>query len=122
MRKFLNLGHTFGHAVEYEHKIPHGHAVMIGILYQFIVANQMLHTEYDIQHFINYLQCLNYPLEIIPKLNFEDTYQFMLLDKKITVKVFKWSYFKIGVVLLYFMLIKRDTLKHLINYSHILGR
>lgn len=55
MRKFLNLGHTFGHAVEYEHKIPHGHAVMIGILYQFIVANQMLHTEYDIQHFINYL-------------------------------------------------------------------
>ena len=122
MRKFLNLGHTFGHAVEYEHKIPHGHAVMIGILYQFIVANQMLHTEYDIQHFINYLQCLNYPLEIIPKLNFEDTYQFMLLDRKITVKVFKWSYFKIGVVLLYFMLIKRDTLKHLINYSHILGR
>lgn len=82
MRKFLNLGHTFGHAVEYEHKIPHGHAVMIGILYQFIVANQMLHTEYDIQHFINYLQCLNYPLEIIPKLNFEGTYQFMLLDKK----------------------------------------
>ncbi|MCE3398372.1 3-dehydroquinate synthase, partial [Staphylococcus aureus] len=74
--------HTFGHAVEYEHKIPHGHAVMIGILYQFIVANEMLHTEYDIQHFINYLQCLNYPLEIIPKLSFEDTYQFMLLDKK----------------------------------------
>ena len=39
MRKFLNLGHTFGHAVEYEHKIPHGHAVMI-VLYHSIVANQ----------------------------------------------------------------------------------
>ena len=38
MRKYLNLGHTFGHAVEYKTKIPHGH-VMIGIIYQFIVAN-----------------------------------------------------------------------------------
>ncbi|WP_234018457.1 hypothetical protein [Staphylococcus aureus] len=35
VRKFLNLGHTFGHAVEYNHKIAHGHAVMIGIIYQF---------------------------------------------------------------------------------------
>ena len=42
MRKFLNLGHTFGHAIEYKYKIPHGHAVMIGIVYQFIVSNQIL--------------------------------------------------------------------------------
>lgn len=82
MRKFLNLGHTFGHAVEYEHKISHGHAVMIGILYQFIVSNEILQTKYDIQHFINYLQALKYPLDIISKLNFEDTYHYMLLDKK----------------------------------------
>ena len=60
-RKFLNLGHTFGHAVEYEHKIPHGHAVMIGILYQFIVANEILGTNYDVQHFIQYMQRLDYP-------------------------------------------------------------
>lgn len=44
MRKYLNLGHTFGHAVEYKTKIPHGHAVMIGIIYQFIVANTLLDT------------------------------------------------------------------------------
>ena len=42
VRKFLNLGHTFGHAIEYKYKIPHGHAVMIGIVYQFIVANHLL--------------------------------------------------------------------------------
>ena len=36
VRKYLNLGHTFGHSVEYQFKIPHGHAVMIGIIYQFI--------------------------------------------------------------------------------------
>ncbi|MFW3611673.1 3-dehydroquinate synthase [Staphylococcus caprae] len=81
-RKFLNLGHTFGHAVEYKHKIPHGHAVMIGILYQFIVANEILGTNYDVQHFIHYMQRLDYPLDIISQLNFDDTYRFMLLDKK----------------------------------------
>ena len=48
MRKYLNLGHTFGHAVEYKTKIPHGHAVMIGIIYQFIVAN--IFTRYTIRH------------------------------------------------------------------------
>lgn len=81
-RKFLNLGHTFGHAIEYQHKIPHGHTVMIGILYQFIVANNMFNCNYDIQHFIDYMSHLNYPLNTITKLNFEDIYQYMLLDKK----------------------------------------
>ena len=94
-RKFLNLGHTFGHAIEYEHKIPHGHAVMIGILYQFIVANHLFETNYNIQHYINYMKKLKYPLSIIKQLHFEDTYHFMLLDKKMITMVFKWSYLKI---------------------------
>lgn len=55
---------------------------MIGILYQFIVANELLGTNYDVQHFINYMQRLDYPLDIISQLNFDDTYRFMLLDKK----------------------------------------
>lgn len=29
MRKYLNLGHTFGHAVEYKTKIPHGHVIWL---------------------------------------------------------------------------------------------
>lgn len=61
VRKFLNLGHTFGHAVEYNHKIAHGHAVMIGIIYQFIVANILFNSNHDIQHYINYLTKLGYP-------------------------------------------------------------
>ena len=36
------------HAVEYYHKIPHGHAVMIGIIYQFIVANILFNSNHDI--------------------------------------------------------------------------
>ncbi|MFU0761865.1 3-dehydroquinate synthase [Staphylococcus pasteuri] len=82
IRKFLNLGHTFGHAIEYKYKIPHGHAVMIGIVYQFIVSNQILKTTYDIDHYLNYLDSLGYPINIIKELEFDDIYQYMLLDKK----------------------------------------
>ncbi len=82
VRKFLNLGHTFGHAVEYYHKIPHGHAVMIGIIYQFIVANILFNSNHDIQHYINYLTKLGYPLETITDIDFETIYQYMLSDKK----------------------------------------
>lgn len=82
VRKYLNLGHTFGHAVEYKYKIPHGHAIMIGMIYQFIVANHLLGTQFDIQHYINYMNQLNYPLDLIQQIDFEEMYQYMLSDKK----------------------------------------
>lgn len=82
VRKFLNLGHTFGHAVEYKFKIPHGHAVMIGIVFQFIVANITLKKSFNIAHYVNYLRDLNYPLDIVNDLEFESLYQLMLNDKK----------------------------------------
>ncbi|CAC7112724.1 3-dehydroquinate synthase [Staphylococcus aureus] len=82
VRKFLNLGHTFGHAVEYYHKIPHGHAVMVGIIYQFIVANALFDSKHDINHYIQYLIQLGYPLDTITDLDFETLYQYMLSDKK----------------------------------------
>ncbi len=69
VRKFLNLGHTFGHAVEYYHKIPHGHAVMVGIIYQFIVANALFDSKHDINHYIQYLIQLGYPLDMITDLD-----------------------------------------------------
>ena len=82
VRKYLNLGHTFGHAVEYTFKIPHGHAVMIGIIYQFIVSNQVLNQDFDIEHYIQYLHDLNYPLDIISQFEFDALYALMLKDKK----------------------------------------
>ncbi|GEP78437.1 3-dehydroquinate synthase [Staphylococcus carnosus] len=81
-RKFLNLGHTFGHAIEYNQKIPHGHAVMIGILYQFMVANELLNTQFDIMHYINYFKNLDYPLEKVLDTNFEPLLALMSKDKK----------------------------------------
>lgn len=42
-RKFLNFGHTFGHALEYtsNNKIPHGVGVIIGSMVSCIVSEQM---------------------------------------------------------------------------------
>jgi 3-dehydroquinate synthase len=39
-RIYLNLGHTLGHAFEFSLKIPHGHAVAMGIKYIFKIMNQ----------------------------------------------------------------------------------
>ena len=42
-RKFLNFGHTFGHALEItsNHKIPHGIAVIIGCMIAIRVSNKL---------------------------------------------------------------------------------
>lgn len=38
-RIYLNLGHTLGHAFEMSLKIPHGHAVIMGLKYIFKIMN-----------------------------------------------------------------------------------
>lgn len=45
-RKLLNFGHTIGHAIENLHRIPHGHAVSIGM-----VAACNLSEEMNMLHF-----------------------------------------------------------------------
>lgn len=39
-RIYLNLGHTLGHAFEFTLKIPHGHAVAMGLKYLFKIMKQ----------------------------------------------------------------------------------
>ena len=84
VRKHLNLGHTFGHGLEYLTKIAHGEAVMIGILFQKII-NQKI-TAYDnedsIFKFINYLKELGYPLNILNQVDIEKIFEYMKKDKK----------------------------------------
>jgi len=41
-RYFLNLGHTFGHALEFIYKIPHGLAVAIGLEWMLRMTKQEL--------------------------------------------------------------------------------
>lgn len=48
-RRFLNFGHTFGHALEStsDYQIPHGSAVIIGIMIANRVANKLGHLTLD---------------------------------------------------------------------------
>ena len=50
-RKFLNYGHTFGHALESisEHAVPHGIAVIIGCL---IAVNIAIEQGYEVQDYV----------------------------------------------------------------------
>ena len=41
-RKLLNFGHTIGHAIENTLKIPHGHAVSIGMVYAAHLSSKMV--------------------------------------------------------------------------------
>jgi 3-dehydroquinate synthase len=41
-RYFLNLGHTFGHALEFLYKLPHGIAVAIGLEWMLKMTKQEL--------------------------------------------------------------------------------
>lgn len=74
MRSYLNLGHTFGHAVEFKHKIAHGHAVMIGLLYMEILSGR-----HPLQ-LLKWFHALHLPL---PRFDdFSCYYDLMKKDKK----------------------------------------
>ena len=51
-RKFLNLGHTLAHAIEYKYKIPHGQAVMLGIIASLYISNQVYQLEIALDYYL----------------------------------------------------------------------
>jgi len=40
-RKLLNFGHTFGHAIENIYKLPHGHAISIGMMIACTISEEI---------------------------------------------------------------------------------
>lgn len=86
VRKNLNLGHTFGHGLEYLTKISHGEAVMIGILFQKVINQHITHYDNhdSIFKFINYLKEIGYPLSILYAVETEidAIFEYMKKDKK----------------------------------------
>lgn len=42
-RKWLNFGHTLGHAIENYKKISHGYAISIGMMYAAKISEELLH-------------------------------------------------------------------------------
>ncbi len=81
-RKFLNLGHTLAHAVEYKYKIPHGQAVMLGIIAALYISNELNGTDFNIGNHINYMRRHGYPVNLLKEMDIDEMMQLMMKDKK----------------------------------------
>lgn len=82
VRKFLNLGHTLGHAIEYRYKIPHGQAVMLGIIGSLFISNELNRTNFNIDFYEVYMAKHGYPVELLKHMDVKEMTDLMLQDKK----------------------------------------
>ncbi|MDD2195973.1 MAG: 3-dehydroquinate synthase [Bacteroidales bacterium] len=80
-RKKLNLGHTWGHAVEKETGMSHGKSVSIGLEFaaRFSVKKELLERR-DYMRLMNILRELNLPICI--KVNPKRIFEALIKDKK----------------------------------------
>lgn len=84
-RRYLNLGHTLGHALELNNKLLHGHAVMFGILYALHVSNQLNQADiFDVKSYATYFQSMGLDFSKIEDTSIEDLLKYLLKDKKNT--------------------------------------
>lgn len=86
LRKILNLGHTFGHALEEETKYrryTHGYAVVLGMMYIFNygLKNGFCNREYYDDAF-TLMQAYGYKTDRFLFINKKRTLKYMLTDKK----------------------------------------
>ena len=84
IRKILNLGHSFGHAVEFIYNIPHGEAVMWGIALIF----KLFGSEKNINDIAALKKALDMPNDQAPWFNkefpIEKIMMYLSKDKKIS--------------------------------------
>ena len=106
IREILNLGHTFGHAIEssqsYSDKINHGEAIFIGMVMalEFSVYLKLC-KKIVLKKLINHLEDLNISYKMIDynlKINTKNFIKHLKFDKKIKNKKLKFILLKdIGV-------------------------
>jgi 3-dehydroquinate synthase len=75
-RKYLNFGHSFGHAIEYNNKISHGQAVLNGIHIILQLYNQKLLPQY-----FELLEKLDLKKDLLVK-NDNGILEYLKFDKK----------------------------------------
>ncbi|RXK19277.1 3-dehydroquinate synthase family protein [Macrococcus sp. DPC7161] len=78
-RKYLNFGHTFGHAIEVVNRIPHGIAVHYGIIFALVLAN---FPSKFINQYVKWTSQLGYPNDQIQMMDFNFYLEKMKQDKK----------------------------------------
>ena len=81
-RKFLNLGRTLAHAIEYKYKIPHGQAVMLGIIASLYISNQVYQLEIALDYYVDYMKHHGYPVGLITDMDVDEMLELIKKDKK----------------------------------------
>jgi 3-dehydroquinate synthase len=92
VRALLNLGHTFGHALEqkmgYDGSLVHGEAVAVGMVFAFTLSKNLgLCGDSDVDAVRNHLKRAGLPvspLEIAKKWDADELMQSMMHDKKVS--------------------------------------
>lgn len=86
VRKYLNFGHTYGHAIEAASgygTITHGESVMLGMVYELIASERYGSIQRDFtDRFISFAKRLGYPFQVMYHLPFEELLKFIVKDKK----------------------------------------
>ncbi len=87
VRKYLNFGHTYGHAIEAAAGyggISHGEAVMIGTVYALLLSNRYGSISRDfIKQFLKFASDNGYPFDQVSKFTFEQLTPYLVKDKKV---------------------------------------
>ena len=86
VRKYLNFGHTYGHAMEAASgfgKLAHGEAVMIGMVYALLLSERYGEvTRKFTKQFLQFALRNGYPFDAVAKFNFEELLVYLMKDKK----------------------------------------
>lgn len=102
VRKYLNLGHTYGHAIEAAAGyggLAHGEAVMIGIVYALLLSERygQITREFTID-FLKFALKNGYPFDKVSDFTFEQLQEYLVKDKKVEYGELKFVLLqKIGV-------------------------
>lgn len=87
VRKYLNFGHTYGHAIEAAAGyggLAHGEAVMIGMVYAFLLSERYGEiTREFTKQFLQFAYENGYPFKDVEKYSFDVLSEYLLKDKKI---------------------------------------
>lgn len=87
VRKFLNFGHTYGHAIEAAAgygKLTHGEAIMIGMVYALLLSERYGKIERKFtENFVKFALKNGYPLNEVDKYPFSKLKGYLVKDKKV---------------------------------------
>lgn len=94
VRKYLNFGHTYGHAIEAAAGyggLSHGEAVMIGTVYALLLSSRYGQVSKDFsKQFLQFAHANGYPFDQVFQYSFDTLKPYLLKDKKNEYGVLKF--------------------------------